>query len=128
MNEPEPHLLDGVGRIPLRDRHGDLRGWALIDPDMLEPLTRWRWHIGPSGHVMRQEGPVKVYIHREVLGLPHYGAPYVRHRDGVRLDNRRQNLCVSKQWLRKMLDADTSLSDEFRDRALAALCAKEPAA
>lgn len=85
-------------RIELRDRHGGLKGVALIDAEDAE-LASYRWYLGTVGYAVRTEriGAGKrrmYYLHREVMGVAHGVRLDVDHRDGNKLDCRRQNLRV----------------------------------
>jgi len=105
---------EAAGRIPLRDREGNVRAWALVDPEMVSDLSAHRWKLGSKGAAVRQVGPKArrrtVAMHRQVLGLPPTGPPSVRHLNSDPLDNRLANLAVSRRWLAGMLSANHGLA------------------
>lgn len=67
---------------------------ALVDPDDYERVAAHLWHLsGMSPRHRYAETEIdgrKVLMHRLILGTP--ADRVVRHLDGVRLDNRRENL------------------------------------
>lgn len=75
-------------------------GATLVDANMVEALSKHKWHIGADGYVRRNETisrrPVSrrtVLMHRFIMGDVR-GIVY-DHKNGVRLDNRRANLRVA---------------------------------
>lgn len=81
--------------LPLRDRHGSVRAHAVVDAEDVEWLSRWRWGLHVRGYVVRPLGRQSVLMHRELLGLEHGDGLEGDHRNGDRLDNRRENLRVA---------------------------------
>ena len=69
---------------------------ALVDPEDYDRVMRHRWHLsGMSPRMRYAETEIdgrKVVMHRLILGTP--PDRVVRHLNGVRLDNRRENLCT----------------------------------
>ena len=86
-------------RIPLRDKTGAIVAHTLVDDDLPESLTKYRWRLNNSGYVMRDTTikmeRVHYILHREVLGVPRGQKCHVDHINGDRLDNRRENLRVT---------------------------------
>ena len=86
--------------IPLRNRAGDVRAWAMVDAEDYGRLSAYRWKLTNHGYAARNarrdvgEGVVwvTVFMHREVLGLTHGDERRSDHINGDRLDNRRCNL------------------------------------
>lgn len=93
--------LPGVGRIPLRNRHGAVVAYASVDLADFADVSQYRWHFNSRGYVIRHvrvaPGPKGEYclsMHRHVLGLRRGDAPgmVVDHIDHDQLNNRRSNL------------------------------------
>ncbi len=85
--------------IPLRDKTGAVVARTLVDDDLPETITKYRWRLNSSGYVMRDTTikmeRVHYILHREVLGVPRELKCHVDHINGDRLDNRRENLRVT---------------------------------
>lgn len=80
--------------VPLYARDGSVREFARVSPEDAERVMERRWHLQPQGYAARTEGKRKLLMHRFLAGLD-YGDPrQVDHRNGNRLDNRRENLIV----------------------------------
>jgi hypothetical protein len=71
---------------------------ALVDDDLYEHLSQWKWCVTWSGfnwyaartQTLPNKKQQRVYMHREVLNAP--PGTQVDHVSGDRLDNTRQNL------------------------------------
>ena len=74
--------------------------FAFVDDADYERLNQFRWRAAPSplGHTfyaVRRVGPVDtIWMHQEVLGV----SIEVDHRNGLGLDNRRDNLRACEHW------------------------------
>jgi hypothetical protein len=91
---------EGAYRIPVYAK-GEIAGWALVDSVDNLWASQYRWHLseGYAARGQRKGGPknkpVRIFMHREILGLKHgYPGMVGDHLNGVRLDNRRTNLRV----------------------------------
>jgi AP2 domain len=63
-------------------------GFALIDAKDYGRISKIPWSLDPSnGYVVHRSGRRKIYLHRLIGGFSH-----TDHRDGDRLNNRRNNL------------------------------------
>ena len=89
-------------RIPLRDRHGEITAYALVD-DCDARFAELSWHRDRKGYASGRaylglDGGRKRYrhllLHREVLGLKTGDPRQGDHINGDRLDCRRSNLRV----------------------------------
>lgn len=86
-------------RVVLSERD-DTRA-ALVDPEDWPFATQWLWCCSPSGYARRAHRAaglsVSTFLHREIA-LRAFGPPpskrhvVVDHINGIRLDNRRENL------------------------------------
>ncbi len=84
--------VDAV-RIPLRDRSGDPRAYALIGREDLPLICRRRWHLTSQGYARsNRPGGGFDYLHRFLLGLRDRDGHEVDHINRDKLDNRRSNL------------------------------------
>lgn len=78
-------------RIPLRARDGSVRAYATVDDGDYEWLSQWPWHLR-DGYAVRT-----VYLGRgrmttEAMHALVAGGRGPDHRNGDKLDNRRENL------------------------------------
>jgi hypothetical protein len=128
MTQPTAHVAGGVGRIPLFDKDGEVRAWAVVDADQLPELSQYRWWLSGAGHAVRWEGPRQTrrcqMMHRQILGLPPGGNPKVVRVNDDKLDNRRRNLRLSQRWLAAALGSDPAVADLLTEHALRALARK----
>lgn len=93
---------DDVIRIPLRSRDGSVRAWAIVDRED-EDLAELVWFLNGCGYAGRNVRPANTAsgksaqtMHRIILARS-VGRTLSRdeqcdHINGVRLDNRRENL------------------------------------
>ena len=67
-------------------------GLTLVDPDVLEAMSRWAWRRAENGYAVRTAWHRKVLLHREITDCPE--GLEVDHINGDKLDNRRANLRI----------------------------------
>lgn len=88
--------MEDLVRIPLTRRSGEICGYTVVDAVDAEWASQWHWRLNDQGYAMRYiecDGRyVKVYLHRELLGLARGDSPFGDHIDRDRLNNRRANL------------------------------------
>jgi hypothetical protein len=66
---------------------------AIVDDDMHDQLSKFRWYVVNSGYVRRSTGRhTGVFMHHEVLGSPLNRGGLADHINRDKLDNRRENL------------------------------------
>lgn len=89
-----PHLApDGAAWIPLTQKR-----WCLVDKDDYELLVEHEWFYTGSGYACRNiwhynlQSSRAIFLHRVVMGEPK--GMQIDHRDGNRLDCRKQNLRI----------------------------------
>ena len=71
------------------------RDWALVDEEDYEELKNRKWYqIGNYAKTKRQSNGLWVQMHRLIMGLDGYDRPWLDHRNGNTLDNRKANLRV----------------------------------
>jgi hypothetical protein len=91
-------LSDGAVRIPLRDRSGTVRAYAIVDADDAAWVNQWRWSLSRKGYARRgarQGGRQRHYpLHRELMGLTHGDRLEVDHIDRDKLNCRRSNMRI----------------------------------
>jgi len=96
--QPNPVRIEGgVAYLQMTDRWGEPTSEAKVDVADLERIARWRWSL--SGGSVRASETIdgrmrQHYLHRAVLQLGDDDRRRVRHVNGDRCDNRRQNLMV----------------------------------
>lgn len=78
--------------VPLRNRAGDIVATALVDVADFAAISARRWCRDAAGYAVRGDKYGRVYMHRELM-RPGRGL-VIDHRNGNRLDNRRENLRV----------------------------------
>jgi hypothetical protein len=89
--------LSGVGRIPLRNRAGEVVAYATVDLADFARLNEHRWHLNYGRYVARwppRPRRSKLLMHRVVLGLVDGDGMEGDHINRNPLDNRRSNLRV----------------------------------
>jgi hypothetical protein len=96
-SQPDPDLTDDglTARIPLRNRHGIVISYALIDAADAPLVSQWRWSLtrGYAKRVGWADGRQQlIYLHRLILGLGPDDDVEVDHISRDKLDNRRANL------------------------------------
>jgi len=81
--------------------------FALVDDDDFEYLSQWKWSVDGKGYAVRGCG---IKMHRLIMGAP--ADFFCDHINGVRLDNRKENLrlVTNKQnlWNRGKASNNTS--------------------
>lgn len=74
--------------------------FVLLDDEDYEEMSVWSWNISWKGYAIRTEragGKRTIYLHREVAkraGIK-IGSKQVDHRDGDKMDCRRENLRIA---------------------------------
>jgi hypothetical protein len=120
--DKKTYVRDGIAYIPLCDGRGVVRAWAKCDPWELERIAEHRWHLNPKGHAVREirgpSGSQTVTMGREVLRLPPYGPPRVRHLNHDPLDSRRSNLRISHAWVVDQVEKNRTFSAAVTEHAL----------
>ncbi len=110
-------------RIPIHAENGVVVDEATIDEVDGMVVSACRWRLNRRGHPVTEirvdERKFSITMGRFVAGVAP-GGPYVRHRNGDPLDNRRENLVLSKEWLGRTVAADSTLS-ELAVRAVGAM-------
>jgi hypothetical protein len=85
---------DGLtAQIPILNRDGSVRAYAIVDAADAEWASQWAWGIsnGYARRGKRRDGkPASVYMHCELLGKPSKNGLEVDHISRNRLDNRRK--------------------------------------
>ncbi len=79
------------GKIPLHDKNGEITGYALVDLEDIERLSKISWYITFYGYV---QGTIKkklFFMHRYILDAVK-GDPMIDHKNNYKLDNRKRNL------------------------------------
>jgi hypothetical protein len=75
---------------------GEPLGFALVDDEDYELVSRYSWSLAVRGAISYAQGPIgrgrSVYMHRLLLSLQLGDRRVVDHRNGDGLDNRRANL------------------------------------
>lgn len=97
-------------QIPLKNRHGEIVDYAVVDDEDFDRLNQHTWRRSASsgsrvfyaerGTRIGTTGPYrKILMHREVMGLGEDADWLVDHRSCDGLDNRKENLryCTKAQ-------------------------------
>lgn len=79
--------------IPLRNKHGLIVDFALVDPEDYENVIKYRWCLNNYGYVVKTTRETSSLIHRFILGNPGEGL-VIDHKDGNPLNNKRNNLRI----------------------------------
>jgi AP2 domain len=72
------------------------KNWALVDEEDYEQLKNRKWYLSSRNYAvtkLQSNGPW-VMMHRLIMGLNEERRPWLDHRNGNTLDNRRVNLRV----------------------------------
>lgn len=85
--------------IPLRDRDGLIRAYAIVDETDFDWLSQWAWYQISGGYAVRTvrvDGRRRmIYLHRFLLGLEHGDKRQGDHINRNKLDCRRANLRIA---------------------------------
>ena len=82
-------------RVPLRNKNGPVKAYALVDDADYEALSKHRWNLAPNGYAYRPSPKAgSIYMHRQIMGLKPGDTRQVDHANHNRADNRRENLRV----------------------------------
>lgn len=97
----EPNVMRVIGNIAeieILNARGEFKGVSLVDPNMIEKISKYKWRIDSRGYVITGEsGSNHIKLHRFVIGAQK--GEYVDHINHNPLDNRINNLrlCTLKQ-------------------------------
>lgn len=79
--------------VPLRNRQGDIVGFAAVDLADVHRVAELRWFHDATGYAASGSGSSKkTYLHRFVMGCPPGDGWEVDHLNGDKLDRRQANL------------------------------------
>lgn len=122
-----PHLARGADvsdsiRVPLVDRSGKPRAWAVVDAEDHESVKDVVWSLHTRGYAQGRVNGKRVLMHRYLLGLESGGGgrgsgvkrPQVDHINRDKLDNRRANLRVVTHKQNHQNMPATGGASEFR--------------
>jgi len=96
--KPNPIEIKGDhAEMTLFDKHGEVKGIALIDIRDIEKVKKYKWHISGTGYVSHKSTKTSLLLHRYITDCPK--GKVIDHANHNRLDNRRSNLriCTQKQ-------------------------------
>ena len=85
----EGSRMQGYKLIPLNGKRGQDK-FAIVDTEDYEELRKHKWHLIPSGHVVRYEGGKAILMHRVIMCAQ--PGMEIDHINGIPADNRRENL------------------------------------
>ena len=83
---------DDYAEIELRNKHGDITGYAKIDLEDVAMCRPFKWHLRKDGYTVTKVSGKDITMHRLVIGYT--GDLDINHINRDRLDNRRANLRV----------------------------------
>ena len=95
--EDEIRAGGGPGKIPLRDRFGKIRAFALVSPEDEAPVRQHKWHLAEHPETAKVYAQTNIEVGMTMkMQLFIVGKPVdkgrVYHINGDGLDNRRENL------------------------------------
>lgn len=90
---------DSVCKIPFRNRQGEVRGYALVDPEDFEWASQYKWYAingeyAARHHFDEHRNHTVLLLHREILGLEKGDKRVGDHINRNTLDDRRSNLRI----------------------------------
>ncbi len=93
-SEMAPGLAGAARALPLHNRDGTVRAWAMLDPEDFARLSIFNYSLGTNGYPRRRLAGGTYYpsLHRDVMGLTKGDPTDVDHINHDKLDNRRSNL------------------------------------
>jgi|SRR6185436_7585055 len=85
--------------VPLMGHGQCIKEYAIIDSSDADKLGNYRWSIFDNHgtcYAVRRDGKTRarIFMHREILGLPRGKSPEIDHINRNGLDNRRANLRI----------------------------------
>lgn len=85
--------------INVYDSKGKVKAEVLVSDEDFEYLSRWKWGLSTGGYPKRniKDGGKRrtLFMHRVIMGLDFGDVRVVDHKNGNKLDNRRENLRVA---------------------------------
>jgi hypothetical protein len=113
-HEHEAYVENGIGYLPLLDRHCALVGWGRVDECDFGRLSKLTWRLHSSGTAVHCSGSRQDFttlsLGRAVLKLPPVGNPRVGHANGDALDCTRANLRLPRRFLAERIDCDADFA------------------
>ncbi len=76
--------------LPLKNQKGDIVGYSKVDKDDYEKYKVGFWHLS-KGYASGKFGKLKGSLHRFIMNAKK-GDPIIDHKNGDKLDNRKDNL------------------------------------
>lgn len=88
------HPQSGPGKIPLRDKKGNIVAWTIVSLDDEAAVRKYRWYLGKIGNIAYARGfvdGIHIRLHSFICGDV-IEKQVIDHINGNTLDNRRENL------------------------------------
>lgn len=105
--------------------------FAIVDSDIFDELTKYKWHLTNSGYAVRQKYTntidgvkkyKKIYMHKVVMN----GGEVIDHINGNKLDNRKNNLRSATYCQNSMNSTRRTGKSNYRGVGYATLCPDRP--
>lgn len=91
-------VIDGnIAYIDLYDKQYNVIAKAIIDAEDIEKVKNIKWRINGNGYVINNSN-TNIFLHRRILNVDNM----VDHRNGNRLDNRKENLRITTHSTNQM--------------------------
>lgn len=99
LEQEQKDPQNGPGKVPLRDRKGEIVGWTLVSLEDEAYVRKYRWYLGKYDNTKYACGfmdGTHIRLHNFICRIAMKGQ-VIDHINGDTLDNRRQNLRVVTQ-------------------------------
>ena len=97
--------------IPILNNKGEVVAHAIVDDCDYEELLKYKWSLSSEGYVRRtilRSGSHKLYMSHQLLGRPENRRNIVIHKNGNKMDYRRENLALTTVKKNAPLNRKTS--------------------
>lgn len=91
QNEILLKLPENIGKIPLKNKNGEISDWTIVSSNRYEDVMKYKWHKVVGGYVAGYINNIQTRLTHYLLGKPEE-SQVIDHINNNILDNRTENL------------------------------------